>query len=128
MRDILNCMTLFASIPQNALQQQQHQQLSSLMRDTCETQTEIVAVHTPQIENPQQFPFVANKQQIQRPSTLPITSSSNDSSASAKSSQNNTAATNTNTDDFDQRLMGNQEPDCSGTTVQAPVSLETDEK
>lgn len=60
---------------------------SSGFRDSSETQTEIIAVHTPQIEHPKDFPFI---QKMQRPSSLPITSSSNDSSASTKS---NTATT-----------------------------------
>lgn len=55
---------------------------SSDFRDSSETQTEIIAVHTPQIENQKEFPFV---QKIQRPSSLPINSSSNDSSVSSKS-------------------------------------------
>lgn len=117
MRDILNCMTLFASLPQNAIQQQ----LGSSFKDTCETQTEIIAVHTPQIENPHNFPFVGNKHPVQRPSTLPITSSSNDSTASTKSSHNNTA--NTNTDDFDPKLMGAGEISGGEPTVEVSVSL-----
>lgn len=80
MRDILNCMTVFA-------QMQQSNMTSSTFKDSSETQTEIVAVHTPQIEQPKDFPFI---QKVQRPSSLPINSSSNDSSASAKS---NTATT-----------------------------------
>lgn len=120
MRDILNCMTLFASLPQNVIQQQ----LSNSLKDTCETQTEIIAVHTPQIENPHHFPFVGNKQ-IQRPSTLPITSSSNDSSVSTKSSHNNTA--NTNPDDFDHKLVGIGEVEI-GEEPSVVASVENDEK
>lgn len=60
---------------------------TSGFRDSSETQTEIVAVHTPQIEHPRDFPFV---QKIQRPSSLPINSSSNDSSVSTKSTTGNT--------------------------------------
>lgn len=103
MRDILNCMTVFASLPQNSLvANAQHQNFAAFM-DNCETQTEIVAVHTPQIENLQQFPYLnANKHHVQRPSTLLITSSSNDSSISTKSSQNNTATTTA--DDFDSKI------------------------
>lgn len=58
---------------------------SSGFRDSSETQTEIIAVHTPQIEHPKDFPFI---QKIQRPSSLPL--SNDDSSASTKS---NTATT-----------------------------------
>lgn len=84
MRDILNCMTVFAQLPQ---MQQSTSMSTSGYRDSSETQTEIVAVHTPQIEHPRDFPFI---QKSQRPSSLPINSSSNDSSASTKS---NTATT-----------------------------------
>lgn len=56
-------------------------------KDSSETQTEIIAVHTPQLEHPKEFPFI---QKMQRPSSLPINSSSNASSASTKS---NTATT-----------------------------------
>lgn len=78
MRDILNCMTVFSQLPH----MQQSNMSSSGYRDSSETQTEIVAVHTPQIEHPKDFPFI---QKMQRPSSLPINSSSNDSSASTKS-------------------------------------------
>lgn len=79
MRDILNCMTVFSQMQQSTS--------SSNFRDSSETQTEIIAVHTPQIEHPKEFPFT---QKVQRPSSLPINSSSNASSASTKS---NTATT-----------------------------------
>lgn len=91
MRDILNCMTVFSQLPQMQ-QSTSNSMTSSGFRDSSETQTEIVAVHTPQIEHPKDFPFI---QKLQRPSTLPITCSSNDSSASTKS---NTATT---TDEMD---------------------------
>jgi centrosomal protein CEP97 len=78
MRDILNCMTVFAQL------QQTNNLGNPAFKDSSETQTEIVAVHTPQIEQPKDFPFM---QKMQRPCSLPITSSSNESSAtSAKSS------------------------------------------
>lgn len=81
MRDILNCMTIFSQLPQ--MQQSTSSSMTtSGFRDSSETQTEIIAVHTPQIEHPKDFPFI---QKVQRPSSLPITSSSNDSSASTKS-------------------------------------------
>lgn len=85
MRDILNCMTVFAQLPH--MQSTSNSMTSSGFRDSSETQTEIIAVHTPQIEHPKDFPFV---QKIQRPSSLPICSS-NDSSTSTRTS--NTATT-----------------------------------
>lgn len=90
MRDIINCMTVFSQLPQV---QQSNSMTSSQLKDSSETQTEIIAVHTPQIEHIKEFPFVMQK--MQRPSSLPINSSSNDSSVSTKSSQNNTATTTT---------------------------------
>ena len=45
-------------------------------KDSSETQTDIIAVHTPQIENPPPFPFTSK---LARPSTLPISSSSDTS-------------------------------------------------
>jgi hypothetical protein len=74
-------MTLFAQSNNN------NNMTSSAFKDSSETQTEIIAVHTPQIEQPKDFPFI---QKVQRPSSLPINSSSNDSSSSTKT---NTATT-----------------------------------
>lgn len=85
MRDILNCMTVFSQLPQ--MQQSNSMTTSIGPKDSSETQTEIIAVHTPQLEHPKEFPFI---QKMQRPSSLPINSSSNASSASTKS---NTATT-----------------------------------
>ncbi|XP_055681002.1 centrosomal protein of 97 kDa [Lutzomyia longipalpis] len=63
MKDIVNCMTLFCQLP--------HPAAVPEMKDCSGTQTEIVAVHTPQVENPP-FPFGALHQRISRPSTLPL--------------------------------------------------------
>ena len=82
MRDIINCVSVFSQLPLV----QQPPQIPSHKRDSSETQTEIIAVHTPQIEHPKDFPFVMQK--AQRPSSLPINSSSNDSSVSTRSSHN----------------------------------------
>lgn len=67
-------MTVFAQ-----MQQLPTNNPSSGFKDSSETQTEIIAVHTPQVEQLKDFPFV---QKIQRPSSLPINSSSNDSTKS----------------------------------------------
>lgn len=93
MRDIVNCVSVFSQLP---LMQQQQSTSSSMttsqFKDSSETQTEIIAVHTPQIDHPKEFPFITQK--VQRPSSLPINSSSNEStSLSTRSSQNNTATT-----------------------------------
>lgn len=130
MRDILNCMTLFTSLPQ--MQQMTPQQsatasnmMASQFKDSNETQTEIIAVHTPQIEHPQNFPFMAaaRQQHPTRPCTLPITSST-DSSISAKSSQQNTATT---TDDLENpKALGEIEEDKDDE--EPPVVIEVDEE
>lgn len=69
MRDILNCLSIFCNLPQdNNLRKAFVSVLSDSEenKDSIETQTEIIAVHTPQIENLGNFPFK------QRPSTLPL--------------------------------------------------------
>ncbi|XP_070509404.1 centrosomal protein of 97 kDa isoform X3 [Chironomus tepperi] len=92
MRDILNCMTVFANLPQMQQSAGSSSMTMSQFKDSSETQTEIIAVHTPQVEH-KDFPFVI-QQRMQRPSSLPINnSSSNETSMSTKSSQNNTATT-----------------------------------
>lgn len=72
MRDILECMTVFCNAQQLQQQNQsmaaQSNNTTAEVKDSSATQTEIVAVHTPQVEN-LPFPFV-NK--LQRPSTLSL--------------------------------------------------------
>lgn len=111
MRDILNCMTVFAQLP-HMQQSTSSSMTTSGFRDSSETQTEIVAVHTPQIEHPRDFPFI---QKSQRPSSLPINSSSNESSASTKS---NTATT---TDELEAIK------ECNGESISAANSGATNE-
>lgn len=120
MRDILNCLTLFCNLPQEnvkrlltagvaeALSTAPNMSAhgpnttgistttSSEKKDSAATQTEIVAVHTPQLESQSNFPF--NKI---RPSTLPLIESqkpntpSNCNSSSLTSNATSTAATDT---------------------------------
>lgn len=68
MRDIIQCMTVLCKLPPSQEQQQtiDENKPVSEVKDSSSTQTEIVAVHTPQVEN-LPFPF-ANK--LPRPSTL----------------------------------------------------------
>lgn len=68
MRDILNCLSIFCNLPQdNHLRRAFVSVLNEEeSKDSIETQTEIIAVHTPQVENYGNFPFK------QRPSTLPL--------------------------------------------------------
>lgn len=80
MHDILQCMTVFCKLPQPDAHHPSR--LSTLVDTTTtmhsnavgscisSTQTEIVAVHTPQVDNPP-FPFRPNHK-LQRPSTLPL--------------------------------------------------------
>lgn len=79
MHDILQCMTVFCKLPQQQQQQPEAHPTSTSIGDTTynntvgscsSTQTEIVAVHTPQVDNPP-FPFRPNNK-LQRPSTLPL--------------------------------------------------------
>lgn len=79
MRDIIQCMTMFLPQQNNARQTNTSQSINMDVRDSCSTQTEIVAVHTPQVENPP-FPFKKynnnknSNNKLQRPSTLPLDS------------------------------------------------------
>ncbi|XP_055919576.1 centrosomal protein of 97 kDa isoform X1 [Eupeodes corollae] len=70
MRDILNCLTVFCNLPQENLKQLITSSATiptvDDKKDSAATQTEIVAVHTPQIENQSSFPFKI------RPSTLTL--------------------------------------------------------
>lgn len=76
MRDVLNCITLFCNISQTKTleleSEKQNQSKETEKCDSCSTQTEIIAVNTPQIEN-LPFPFV--QRQPPRPSSLPLASS-----------------------------------------------------
>lgn len=75
MRDILQCMTVFCKMPQQqtmTMDSSCSATTSSVeCKDSSATQTEIVAVHTPQVEN-LPFPFASK---VQRPSTLPLVES-----------------------------------------------------
>ncbi|XP_055640849.1 centrosomal protein of 97 kDa [Toxorhynchites rutilus septentrionalis] len=77
-KDIVNCMQFFASMPQNA--NTTCTKDARNVKDSCETQTEIIAVHTPQVEQLPTFPFrtvstSSLDRKLARPSTLPISSS-----------------------------------------------------
>lgn len=72
MRDVLNCMTLFCNISQNTTNTQKQLQQNNETHDSSSTQTEIIAVNTPQVEN-LPFPFI-NK--LPRPSSLLLDSNS----------------------------------------------------
>lgn len=84
MQSMVNCMTMFASYPPPVVQQFQQEKETLSARDTIETQTEIIAVHTPQVES---FPFqnstpntttatyTNNNNKLLRPNSLHITSS-----------------------------------------------------
>lgn len=118
MRDILNCLTLFCNLPQEnvkrlltagvaeALSTTPHNgtQTSGIntttstveKRDSAATQTEIIAVHTPQLESQTNFPFIKI-----RPSTLPLIESQNPSTpnnCNSSSLTGNMATTATETE------------------------------
>lgn len=80
MRDIIQCMTMFLPQQNNNFRQPSSETKTKDVRDSCSTQTEIIAVHTPQVENPP-FPFKkstsiigSGNNKLQRPSTLPLDS------------------------------------------------------
>lgn len=80
-KDIVNCMQFFANMPQGAPNPAAAASTLAAsseanLTDSCETQTEIVAVHTPQVEQLPAFPFrSSSSSKLARPSTLPISSS-----------------------------------------------------
>ncbi|XP_058446142.1 centrosomal protein of 97 kDa [Malaya genurostris] len=74
-RDIVNCMQFFANVPQGGLNMSSTNDSAVNSKDSCETQTEIVAVHTPQVEQLPAFPFKSSSGKLTRPSSLPISSS-----------------------------------------------------
>lgn len=85
MKDIIQCMSVLCKIPQNQTELAGigSDEKKPEVKDSSGTQTEIVAVHTPQVEN-LPFPF-ANK--MPRPSTLSLTESNGSSSSIRKISE-----------------------------------------
>lgn len=79
MRDIIQCMSVLCKIPQNQTDVAGigSDERKTDIKDSSGTQTEIIAVHTPQVEN-LPFPF-ANK--MPRPSTLSLSDASGSSSS-----------------------------------------------
>lgn len=101
MRGILECMTVLCNSQDIQQKTQlpiaQTNQTTSDVKDSSATQTEIVAVHTPQVEN-LPFPFL-NK--LQRPSTLPL-GDSNDS-GNRKGEKTQTEVTKQKIDEIEER-------------------------
>ena len=89
MRDIVNCMTMMCNLPNNTIN-------NTHDKDNSSTQTEIIAVHTPQQQQPSSndynlpFPFVGIGNKITRPSTLSL--DSNETSPKSNNSTNTTTA------------------------------------
>ncbi|XP_055303021.1 centrosomal protein of 97 kDa [Sitodiplosis mosellana] len=80
MRDIIQCMSVLYKLPnQGEAAGLSLEEKKPEVKDSSSTQTEIVAVHTPQVEN-LPFPFASK---LPRPSTLSLTDS-NGSSASIR--------------------------------------------
>lgn len=102
MRDILQCMTVFCKLPppqssaENATASTTT--TSTEIKDSSATQTEIIAVHTPQVEN-LPFPFL-NK--VQRPSTLPLVES-NEASPRKVSHADNVSSNKDHSPENDQK-------------------------
>lgn len=86
MRDIIQCMSVLYKIPKNNQNElSASDENKSDVKDSSGTQTEIIAVHTPQVEN-LPFPFI-NK--LPRPSTLSLADSNGTASSIRKISENN---------------------------------------
>ncbi|SPP78976.1 centrosomal protein of 97 kDa isoform X1 [Drosophila guanche] len=70
---IVNCLTMVCNLPQDALIRQpeaeSQEQVQPEQRDCSSTQTDLIAVHTPQMEDLANFPFTKP-----RPSTLALES------------------------------------------------------
>lgn len=92
MRDIIQCMSVLCKIPNqndvSAIEEKKPE-----VKDSSSTQTEIVAVHTPQVEN-LPFPFASK---LPRPSTLSLTDS-NGSNASIRKISERDGEENTDSD------------------------------
>lgn len=82
MRDIIQCMSVLCKTPNNQAEGSNSNSSDDKkpeVKDSSGTQTEIVAVHTPQVEN-LPFPFASK---LPRPSTL-LLNDSNGSSTSIR--------------------------------------------
>lgn len=75
MRDIIQCMNVLCKLPNNPIDSAtvETDSQKAEVKDSSGTQTEIIAVHTPQVEN---LPFPFLKSTITRPSTLLLVDSS----------------------------------------------------
>lgn len=82
MRDIIQCMSVLCKLPNPNEPSTETDAQKPEVKDSSGTQTEIIAVHTPQVEN-LPFPFV-NK--LARPSTLSL-ADSNDATKNRKISE-----------------------------------------
>lgn len=101
-------MTVFCKMPPQSMTDSSSSAATSVeVKDSSGTQTEIVAVHTPQVES-LPFPFV-NK--VTRPSTLPLVESNEASprkvSADNVSSNKDQSPENDQKDSMDEKLTIN---------------------
>lgn len=128
MRDIIQCMTVLCKLPPSQEQQQSIEENKPKpvpeVKDSSSTQTEIVAVHTPQVEN-LPFPF-ANK--LPRPSTLMLI----ETNESATSGQNiaeveateNDLVESTHENETCRNGNGNSEPSNDSTRSNAVMQID----
>lgn len=84
MRDIIQCMSVLCKLPNSDAATGEPDSTKQEVKDSCSTQTEIVAVHTPQVESLPLFPF-----KMTRPSTLSLSETNDSSSSARKLSDNN---------------------------------------
>lgn len=106
MRDILQCMTTFCKLPPQSVTDSASTSTTDV-KDSSATQTEIIAVHTPQVEN---LPFPFNNKVV-RPSTLPLVESNETSprrvSADNVSSNKDQSPENNQKDSIDENISVN---------------------
>lgn len=121
MRDILECMSVFCKLPNNQADAANDVETAKPdVRDSCSTQTDIVAVHTPQVENVAHFPF-----KMQRPSTL-FLSDTNDSTSSTRKLSDHNANENA---DGEQRLIDNDGESSTSKRDETPeISAKSENK
>lgn len=122
MRDIIQCMSVLCKLPNNqdASTSSEAQTTKPEVKDSCSTQTEIIAVHTPQVENLPLFPF-----KMARPSTLSL-SDTNDSTSSTRKLSDNNASEHT---DCEQRLTENDGESSTSKRDETPeLSMKSENK
>lgn len=119
MRDIIQCMSVLYKVPN---QGEVSDGKRPEVKDSSSTQTEIIAVHTPQVEN-LPFPF-ANK--LPRPSTLPLNDPNGTSSTSIRKISEREGEETTDTETKKSNVAVSTSTDNKGDTPE--ISAKGDEE